>query len=205
MEQDDSDNEAGREDRSSEGLESTLHLLERVRAGDPEALNRLYLRFLPRLTRWASGRLSPRARDLVDTQDIVQETLIHAVDRLHTFEHRGEGSLQAYLRQALRNRLQDQLRRVHRRPLHGEIDERAADPGPSPLEQTVGIETLERYDAAMDRLKDEDRAAIVARIEMGLPFQEVARMLGKNSADAARMAVTRALVRLTKEMSDDGR
>ena len=58
-----------------------------------------------------------------------------------------------------------------------------------------------RYEAALQRLKPGDREAIIARVEMGLPYSEVAAALGKPSVAAAHMAVSRALVRLAEEMA----
>ena len=57
---------------------SSLCLLQQAQAGDQDALNRLVARYLPRLKRWAAGRLPVWARDLSDTQDLVQETLVRA-------------------------------------------------------------------------------------------------------------------------------
>ena len=50
----------------------------------------------------------------------------------------------------------------------------------------------------------DDREAVVARIEMGYTHEEIADLLGKPTANAARMAVERAIVRLAKAMRDDG-
>ena len=68
--------------------DSTLTLLDRAKAGDAEALNALIARFLPRLQRWATGRLPGWARDLADTQDLVQETVVQAFKKIETFEVR---------------------------------------------------------------------------------------------------------------------
>ena len=57
----------------------------------------------------------------------------------------------------------------------------------------------------MERLRPEDREAIIARIEMGLEYSEVAEALGKPSIPAAHMAVSRALVKLAKEMASGNR
>ena len=81
------------------------------------------------------------------------------------------------------------------------VHEKATDPRPSPLEDAIGGEILGRYEEALERLKPGDREAILARVELGLSYQEVARALGKPSTDAARMAVSRALLRLAKEMA----
>ena len=60
---------------------------------------------------------------------------------------------------------------------------------------------LERYEAARGKLNPEDRRAIVARCEWGMSHEEVAEALGKPSANAARVAIHRALVRLAEEMA----
>jgi RNA polymerase sigma-70 factor (ECF subfamily) len=191
----------GADKRPNQGdAESTLHLLERVRAGDRVALDRLCARYLPRLRRWATGRLPRGARDLIDTDDLVQDTLVRTIHNVDEFEHRREGAFQAYVRQALLNRIRDEARRAQRRPQQAEPANDPAYPGPSPLEEMIGVEAVERYEAALKRLRDQEREAIVARIEMGLSYDEVAAALKRPSADAARMLVGRALLRLAKEM-----
>lgn len=181
-------------------LESSLALLERARLGDTEAVNILIARYLPRLRRWASGRLPDWARDLAETQDLVQETLFQTFRKIEGFEIRGEGALQAYLRHALLNRIRAELRRVRRRPAGTALDPNAVDGGPSPLELAVGRDAVERYETALAALRPEDREAIVGRIELGLTNEELAQALGKPSPNAARMAVERALHRLAKLM-----
>lgn len=189
-------------DRPSEAqapAESTIELLHRVQAGDNAALDRLLVRYLPRLRRWATGRLPLRARDLLDTDDLVQDTVIKTLRRIQDFVPRHDGALQAYMRQVILNRIRDEARRA--RPLMSALDvDNERDLGPSPLEEAVGRERVERYEAAFERLKPEDQQAIVLRFELGYAYQEVADALDKPSPDAARMAVSRALVRLAQEM-----
>ena len=91
--------------------ESTFSLIERARAGDEEALERLFAKHLKPLQRWASGRLPKWARDLADTDDLVQDTLLRTFKKIDSFEPRRVGALQAYLRSAVLNRLRDELRR----------------------------------------------------------------------------------------------
>jgi RNA polymerase sigma-70 factor (ECF subfamily) len=183
-------------------LPNSLSLLERARAGDTTALNDLLARYLPRLERWASGRLPGWARDLCDTHDLVQDTLIRAFKGLDRFEARGEGAIGAYLRQAVLNRLRDEIRRVKRQPERGALSDGAA-PTASPLEEAVGRETLDRYERALSRLRDADREAVVASVEMHYTPDELARVLGKPTANAARVAVVRALQRLADLMRHD--
>src|SRR5688572_12032480 len=190
----------------SGSLTSTADLLRRARAGDADALNDLFRRHLPPLRRWARGRLPRWTRDLRDTEDLVQETLAQTLKRIDVFEPRHEGALQAYLRQALINRVRDEVRRLNRYPAAAGLDEsdRFADPSASPLEEAIGKQALERYEAAMQRLKTEERDIIIARVEMQHSYQQIAAAHGKSSPDAARMAVTRALVRLAEEMDHAG-
>jgi RNA polymerase sigma-70 factor (ECF subfamily) len=157
-------------------------------------------RYLPRLSRWASGRLPNWARDVSDTDDLVQDTLIRTVANLENFENRGEGALQAYLRGALMNRIRDEIRRKRRTPELSELDATLPAHGRSPLEAAIGAESLAKYDRALERLDDEAREAVIARIEMGCSYAEVAELMGKPSPDAARMVVSRALVKLAQEM-----
>jgi RNA polymerase sigma-70 factor, ECF subfamily len=179
---------------------ASLVLLERVRAGDTSALNRLMDRYLPRLSRWASGRLPSWARDVSDTDDLVQDTLIRSVANLNNFEARGAGALQAYLRGAVMNRIRDEIRRRQRVPAHDPLDSTIPAQSRSPLEAAIGSETIAKYDRALERLDAETREAVIARIELGCSYAEVADLMGKPSADAARMTVSRALVRLAEEM-----
>ncbi|HVL67841.1 MAG TPA: sigma-70 family RNA polymerase sigma factor [Vicinamibacterales bacterium] len=182
------------------GVDNTTDLLQRARAGDEQALEELFARHVPLLKRWASGRLPRWARDITDTSDLVQETAVATFKRLDAFEPRGEGALQAYLRQAIVNRIRSQIRNRRARPEAVELESQIPDEGTSPLEAAIGQQTVEQYEAGLNRLTPEERDAIVSRVEFGLSFAEVAEVLGKPSPDAARMAVVRALVRLAEEM-----
>jgi RNA polymerase sigma-70 factor, ECF subfamily len=181
-------------------LHSSLTLLERAQAGDRVALDSLIARYLPRLQRWATGRLPRWARDMADTQDLVQETLFQTFKRIERFDPRGEGALQAYLRQAILNRIREELRRTKRRPPTSELDSAAEDNGRSPLEEAIGREAIERYEQALARLRSQDRELVIARIELGYTNREIAELLDKPTPNAARMATERAIVRLAKEM-----
>jgi RNA polymerase sigma-70 factor (ECF subfamily) len=185
-------------------MDSTATLLERVRSGDQDALNLLMERYLPILERWATGRLPVWARDLADTGDLVQETLIRSFKTMNRFDARGEGALLAYLRQALRNRIIDEVRARTRRPAPSVIESNLPDEGASPLDIAVGCEVLEQYEMALQRLRPAEREAIIARVELGYGYEELAVALGKPSPGAARVAVTRALARLARLMERDG-
>jgi hypothetical protein len=90
----------------SDGLDSTVELVRRAKQGDRDALDRLLARYMQPLRRWASGRLPAWARELLDTDDLVQDTLLKTVRNVGGFEPRQSGSFHAYLRTGLKNRIQ---------------------------------------------------------------------------------------------------
>lgn len=193
----------GKDDDGSTQLERTLELVQRARDGDASATDELFRRYLAPLRRWAQGRLPGWARDISDTQDLVQETLLQTFKRIDRVEIRGEGALQAYLRQALMNRIRDELRRRERRGPHMALDTDAPDPSPSPLEAAIGREGIERYERALGSLRSGDREAVIGRLELGCSYEELAATLDKPSTEAARKAVKRAMARLLDEMRRD--
>ena len=132
-----------------------------------------------------------------------QETIITTLKQLDRFENRGDGALQAYLRQAVINRIRNELRRAATRPPPSEVDSQLGDERASPLEEAIGKQMLDRYESALARLEDDEREAVVTRVELGFSYSEIADVLGKPSADAARMMVVRALVKLAREMNLD--
>lgn len=182
---------------------ATVELVQKAKAGDPDAMDQLFARYEVRLRRWAHGRLPAAARGSLDTQDLVQDTLTRVFKRLHTFEPRHPGAFRDYVWTTLWNAIRDIARSSKRRGTLDPLDTQLAGHDPSPLQLAVGQETLDRYEAAMERLRPEEREAIIARIELGLSHAEVAQALGKPSAAAAHMAVSRALVRLAEEMAHD--
>jgi RNA polymerase sigma-70 factor (ECF subfamily) len=192
-------------DTSTVSAESSLSLLLRAQQGDSIAVEALMARYSRRLQRWASGRVPPSARALLDTGDVVQDALLNTLQNLHHFTPRHDGALMAYLRTAVANRIRMELRRNRpEEPLEGDPDSLpAADP--SPLERAVGQAAFDRYEAALAALDEDDRAAIVGRFEMGYSYDALARSMNRPSADAARKLVERAVRRLSARMNGHGR
>jgi RNA polymerase sigma-70 factor (ECF subfamily) len=183
-------------------LETTQVLLDLARSGDDSARERLFARVLPVLTRWAHRRLPLSARDLHETDDLVQVSLVRAFRNLDTFENRGEGAFLAYLRKILLNAIRDEIRGATRRGGAQPLPESLADPGPSTIELAMGRETLERYERALATLPDDLREAVILKVEMGYDNARLAEATGRPSPAAARMAVARALVHLARSMNE---
>lgn len=187
------------------GQATSYQLLASARAGDDAAVDALYRRYYKPLRRFTHGRIPDWAREGMDTDDLVQESLMRSLDKLESFEFRGRGGFQSYLRRIVLNRLRDHLRRLaarsdRPRPAH-EITGGLEDPAPSPIRRVMGLEALRRYEEAFERLRPQEQEVIIARVELGFSYRDVALATDRPSADAARMAVTRALRRLAEDMA----
>jgi RNA polymerase sigma-70 factor (ECF subfamily) len=142
---------------------------------------------------------------VTDTDDMVQDTLLKTFKSMESFEPRRVGALQAYLRQAVLNRVRDELRHKKRSPDQTGVEELEIEGGDSPLEEAIGREAVETYERALQRLDAEQREAIIGRVELGLTYAELAAALGKPTPEAARKAAQRARRRLAEEMKHDAR
>ena len=69
----------------SPGEATTIQLLARAREGDEGALDEVFARSIPPLRRWARGRLPRWARGLMDTDDLVQDTVISTLRQIDVF------------------------------------------------------------------------------------------------------------------------
>ena len=181
--------------------QTSERLLGRARAGDSRALSALLRRHLPSLRRWAHGRLPAWLRSVADTGDLIQNAVLNTVQRLHTFEHRGEKALGAYLRQAVLNQIRDEHRRFGRRGAPGEIPEDLAASTASPFDEASYAQIEGKYRAALARLRPADQELVVAHVELGYSHEQLACMTRKRP-NAARMALRRALDRLADAMRD---
>lgn len=179
-------------------LESTTDLLGRIREGDTSARELLLARYLPLLRRWAHGRLPPGSRGLVETDDLVQVTLLRTLDQLHAINAPREGSFLAYLRRTLMNTLRNEIRRASYRAAEP-LDENVAD-RTSLLEQMIGKEVVDAYEDGLSRLPESLQEAVILKLEFGYDYRSIADAIGSPSPNAARMLVSRAMLKLSHAM-----
>ncbi|MEN1727857.1 MAG: RNA polymerase sigma factor [Pseudomonadota bacterium] len=186
----------------NQALESTAMLLQRVANDDEAAREQLFRQFLPTITRWAHGRLPAYARDLSDTHDMVQVALMRTLDQIDQFDALREGAFLAYLRKIMLNNIRMEIRRVTRRNQHGFDDSEIElqDPDASVVSKVIGSDVLEQYEAALMKLSDKAREAVILRVEFGYSFEEIALATDTPSANSARMLVSRSLVQLAEAM-----
>ena len=180
-------------------------ILERVRRGSASAIEVLFTRYSPWVRSRVRGRLPQWARNGITTSDLAQDVLHHTFARLQWFESKHMSALRGYLRRAVENRVQDELRRATRR-----LNDRHVTPPPEPLrpsedaspqhQQLLNKEMWKRYRDGLKGLRDRDRRLIVGRAELGYSYRQLAAIERLPSADAARKALKRAVIRLSKVM-----
>ena len=175
---------------------TTASLIRRIRGGDGTAREELFRRYLPLLRRWARGRLPVHSRNVADTDDLVQVTLMCALGRVEEFEPRYHGSFLAYLCQVFLNEVRHEIRRSRRtseqQPLSDDIRD---EDMPTMIEQIVGVEQLRAYQHALGTLTKRQQEVLIMRIEFGMSYPEIAFETGR-SPDAVRIMATRAAIEL---------
>ncbi len=135
-----------------------------------------------------------------DTQDVVQDAIVRVLRHLVTFEPERPGALHAYFRKAVLHRILDELRHARRRPVGVSLEDHLASSAPSPFDLAVEKEDQDTFEAGLSELDEKDRELVIARVEWGLEYEEIAAALGKATPNAARVAVRRAVLRLAEAM-----
>jgi len=125
---------------------------------------------------------------------------MRGLDRMEGFEQRRTGAFLAYMRQIVRNQIRDEIRRSARRTRTVELSDDLPDEKASPLEEAIGKESLDRYEATLATLPKKQRESIVMRLEMGFTYREIAESLDLPSEEAARVSIRRALERLKRRL-----
>lgn len=185
--------------------ESSFALVLRVRAGDTVAGELLFARYSRRLHQWAHGRLPAWARGAGDTHDLVQDTMLQVYQHLDRFEPRHTGAFLAYVRRTLHNNIVTRVRASRGPGTFEPFDD--SDEGTLPAVHTPRPEhdldvqrRFERYEIELENLKPAYREVIIARNEMGLPWDEIAEIMQKR-VGAVQMLYHRAVLRLSEQMA----
>jgi RNA polymerase sigma factor (sigma-70 family) len=181
--------------------EATVDLVIKAQRGDTQAFDALFERAVPTLRRWARGRLPRWARQDGDTEDLVQDVLRAALVRLHDLPASHPGAFQAYLRQSVANTVHHRVRKSLRKPHESRPSDSLESELASPLEIAIGRERLAEYERALSSLRTADRELIVMRLELQYDYQTIATVTKRRTADAARVAVVRAVQRLMARMT----
>lgn len=196
-------------------LDSTLRLVEAAQAGEREALEALFERYLPRVRRIVALRAGYRLRQLEDVDDLVQDALLRVFRDLDRFEARSEGSFRSWIARCVEREVIDGARRANAEKRGGARVRRFGDASDSLLAESIfagdsptpsavlrGRELEERLEEALLALPDHHREVIVLRKICEMSYAEIARTLGFAEEVNARMAVSRALKRLRELLGE---
>ncbi len=191
--------------------QKTQELVVLAKDGDKSALDQLYRVYGERVRWMLRFRMGRELRSQMESMDLVQDTLMHALGGLDKFTYKNEGDFVRWLSKIAENSLRDNLDRLHagkrdiRRevPLggHGPTSAGGSVGTPGPIESTTPSvimsrkEDLNKLEKAIDTLRPEYREVIVlAKIEE-LSYSQIGDRLGK-STGAVKMLVSRAIVAL---------
>jgi RNA polymerase sigma-70 factor (ECF subfamily) len=173
-------------------------LLERVQAGDRDALGTLIERHQAQIFRF--GMKMCRNRE--DAEDVVQDTLLAAARTIHGF--RGASSVSTWLYSIARSFCIKKRRRSKFAPEHheslesdGARDAQAlADPGRTPEEHAQAAQLEAALSEAIGGLEEKYRETLVLRDVEGLTAPQVAEITGLSvAAVKSRLHRARATLR----------
>ncbi len=168
-------------------------LVERVKAGDPEAERALYERHVDRVFRLAFRMTG----DEVLAKDLAQDAFVRAFDRIDGF--RGESSLATWLHSVTASVVLNGLRKV-RRIRDRERDLEAAR-GVSGSPARAEPDLRDRLTAAIAGLPDGYRTVFVMHDVEGYTHQEIAAALGV-AEGTSKAQLSRARAKLRVELAD---
>jgi len=171
-------------------------LLERIRRGDTSGAGELFERYAAALLRFADRLLSDRST----AEEVTQEVFVKVISRAHQYDGRAEVS--SWLFAIAANACRDRRRRYRRAtivPLEAVSE---------PAQKGEGIESVlgerERRAAvrrALSALSEEQREALVLARYHGLPYAEIAEVLGI-SVGAVKTRIFRAVEALKSRFSE---
>jgi len=168
-------------------------------------LDRIYERYVADVDRWVRRLIGPRE----DVEDIVHDVFLVAVRRRGSF--RGEASVKTWLFRIAHHVVRGRRRseRVRRWLFMRRVDELsvARTPIVTPLEEIEQREQNARLYAALDRMPDEYRTALILYEIEGLSGEHVAELLGVQLGTIwvrLHRGRARLLRELSRELSKEG-
>jgi RNA polymerase sigma-70 factor (ECF subfamily) len=166
-----------------------------AQGGDRSAFARLVERYWDRLYRW----LYHLTRDRHAAEDLTQETFLRALGAIKSF--RPGSNFRAWVFRIGHNNFVNQ-KRAERRTKH-QLPEDASAPELNTAETSAeNHEVVELVRRAISELPSDFRAALMLRVDEGMPFREIAKALG-TTEETARWRVFKARQKLMKVLSPE--
>lgn len=173
-----------------------------LREGDAAAWSEFHARYAPLLRQMARRWLDPQLRRQADSTDMAQSVLRVVLQSDGRVAFASEAKFRAWLAAVMRHRVL-RLSRRSRGPGGRELETLADDlqlagDELEPHALAEKAEAIHRLKTAMDLLTVEERELVRLREFEDLAFGDVAKRVGRPSADAARKAFDRAMERLAR-------
>lgn len=193
-----------------ENVLETRELILQAKKGKKDAQDLLLQRVSPVLTGLIRRKLGKEARLFMETGDVLDEALMDLIRGLPSFRGDSLEDILRYLHRIFQNKIRDKVKeekakkRDFRRRVPLSQTGRTSEAGivvqsrePSPSQVLLKKELEERFRKAEAQLSPKERELIRLRKDWGATPTEMARLLGFNSPDAARMALARSLSKLS--------
>ena len=193
--------------------ESTLRLVAAAQQGDELALNAIFERYLPRVRLIVGVRMGWTAGKLGDLEDLVQESLLKALNSLENFDVESDGKFCNWMSSCVHSAIKDVARHVNAQKRDPQRERRMVDVGseslsalifvdeaPSPSEILKGKELEEKLEATLLEMKPHQREVIVLRQLAGMSYREIAEELGFEREATVRVVLSRSLEDLRQRL-----
>lgn len=140
------------------------------RRGSPEALARIYEKYLDSMLTLAMGLLNDRAA----AEDVVHDVFVSFARLGPGFRLRGR--LSGYLATSVVNRVRDYRRRSQRQVQASSREARPARESVGPDDAVSFAEQAARLNEAVAQLPDEQREVVLLRLKADMKFRDIARL-----------------------------
>jgi RNA polymerase sigma factor (sigma-70 family) len=147
-------------------------LLNRLRAGDKDALRRIYEKYIDDLLRVATSLLS----DIQSAEDCLHDVFVNFAGTIDgSMIH---SNLKSYLISCVANRARDQLRSKARQSTYQAEQLCSESVSTSPAKQIIDAEESARVFEALAELPYQQREVFVLRVQGQMRFRDIAGLLG---------------------------
>ena len=198
---------------TDEDFSLTRDQVQAAQAGDEAALDDLFRRYLPRVTRLVAARLGEQWAELANEEDLVQESFVDALKALRAGKLTTDGDFCNWMATCVQNNIRDQFRRAHAGKRDRNMERRPADPGetfltetildpdaPTPSQCALANETEGRLEEALLGMSSVYREVISLRAYCGMSYREIAESMGLPSENTANVLFLRARAELRNRL-----
>lgn len=199
---------------AKEDFSLTAAQVRAAQEGDKEAVEQLFERYLPRVSRIVAARMGHSWREVGLDDDIVQETFVDALAAIRKGQIQNEAAFCSWLARAVQNNLADEARRGRADKRGGDQVARFADlsrsflsesmvegDGDTPSQHATARETEAKLEAVLLTIDPRYREVICLRAYCQMPYSEIAESMGLPSENTANVLFLRARAELQKRLA----